>query len=262
MECAGEIEAVGAGVTGWNVGDRVMVLGMNAYAEKMACKPGDLYPMPDGLGFDEAAALPVQGITAHHLLGLQGRFARGERVLVQAAAGGVGTLAVQMAKHMGAAAVVGSAGSEEKRALVRELGADACVDSRDEGFWAKARDAAGGAFDVIIEMTGGSEAYKRDLSVLAPFGRLVVFGAASGDRRGTIEPVGLMGKNQTVTGYYLTPVLARRDLCAPPLAEIARDVVAKKLRVIVGARYPLADAIEAHRAMESRGTQGKIVLVP
>ena len=263
MECAGEIEAVGANVQGWKVGDRVMALAANAYAEKLVCRPADLYPMPEGLGFEEAASLPVQGLTAHHILQLMGRLAPGERVLVHAAAGGVGTLAVQLAKQMGASQIIGAASSEEKRALVKSLGADACVDSRAEDWHAQVKEATGGqGVDVILEMVGGTDNYKKNLSVLAPLGRMVVFGAANGQTKGTVEPVGLMGKNHSIVGYYVTPLLKRRDLCAPPLDELARHSVAGRLKVIVGHRFPLAEAVAAHRAMEARETSGKIVLLP
>ena len=263
MECAGEVIARGEGATDHAVGDRVMALGANAYASLLVCKAADLYPMPDGLGFDEAAALPVQALTAHHVLHLSGRMAKGERVLVHAAAGGVGTLAVQLAKSAGAAQVVATAGSEEKLALARSLGADVAVSYKDDAWPARVKEAtAGKGIDVLLEMLGGTDALRKNLGLLAPFGRMIVFGAASGDTHGQIEPVTLMAKNLTVTGYYLTPLVRRRDLCAPPLAAMAADVAAKRLRVIIGARYPLGDAAEAHRALEERRTTGKIILVP
>jgi NADPH2:quinone reductase len=264
MESAGEVVALGAGTTGVAVGDRVMVLGgMGAYAELLVCKPRDCYPMPPGLSFEAAAALPVQGLTAHHLLDLAGHLRRGERVLVHAAAGGVGTLAVQLAKRMGASTVIGTASSDAKLALVRELGADVVVDYKREDFAQRTREATEGkGADVILEMLGGTETFKRNLSCLASFGRMVVFGAASGDTRGTIEPVGLMGKNHTVTGYYLTPILKYRELCAPPLEALARDVASGALRVVVGRRASLEEAADVHREMEARATVGKLVLVP
>ena len=122
MEAAGEIVAIGAGVTGLAVGDRVMALGMNAYAERMLVRPNECYRMPAGLDFVRAAALPVQGITACHVLTSCGRLAKGERVLVHAAAGGVGSLAVQLAKAFGASKVIATASSEDKRRKVSPSG--------------------------------------------------------------------------------------------------------------------------------------------
>jgi NADPH2:quinone reductase len=263
MEAAGEVVAVGAAGAGFKVGDRVVALGMNAYAELMAAKAATVYAMPDGLDFATAAALPVQAITAHHCLGLAGRMARGEKVLVHAAAGGVGTLAVQLAKRKGAGMVVATASSDGKRAIARELGADVAVDYTQPEWGRAVKEATGGGgVDVILEMLGGAEALKQNLACLAPFGRLVVFGAASGDTKATLEPIALMAKNQSVVGYYLTPILQQRELCAPAFEECAQMAARGELRVVIGKRYPLAEAVEAHRAMEGRGTTGKVVLEP
>ncbi|MFO0559376.1 MAG: zinc-binding dehydrogenase [Polyangiales bacterium] len=261
MEAAGEVEAVGEGVADVRVGDRVMVLGANAYAEKMLARPSQLYPMPDGLDFERAAALPVQGLTAHHCLALMGRLSKGDSVLVHAAAGGVGVFAVQIARAMGAARVFGTASSEEKRAMVRSLGADDAFDYGNGDYATRVREATSGrGVDVLLEMLGGTETYKRNLACMASMGRMIVYGAASGDTRGTFEPIGLMHKNLTIAGYYLTPMLDRAELCRPALDEVARWVVEGRVRVGVE-RFALKDAAEAHRRMESRATTGKLVLV-
>jgi NADPH2:quinone reductase len=263
MEAAGEVVQVGADVIGMQPGDKVMVLAARAYADLMVAKPYDLYPMPVRLGFDEAASLPVQGLTAHHVLGLVGRVAEGETVLVHAGAGGVGTMAIQLAKAMGAGTVVATVGSAEKADLARSLGADMVVNYRTDDFVPAVKMVTDGkGADVILEMLGGAEMMKRNLACLAPFGRMVVFGAASGDTHATVEPIGLMAKNQTVSGYYLTPILRHRELCAPALDEIAAAVVDKSLRVVVGRTYPLSQAAAAHRDMEERRTTGKIILHP
>ncbi len=261
MECAGEVLAVGDGVTEVKPGDRVMCLSANAYAERLVCKPRDLFPMPAGLSFVQAAALPVQALTAHHVLHRCARLATGERVLVHAGAGGVGTLAIQLAKRAGASQVIATVGSADKFDIVRSLGADAVINYRDEAFHTRTRELTGGAgVDVILEMLGGAESYKRNLASLAPLGRMIVFGSASGDTHGTIEPIGLMGKNQSVIGYYLTPLLKHRELCAPALDEVARAVAAGDVRAVIGREFSLRDAAEAQRALESRGTVGKVVL--
>jgi NADPH2:quinone reductase len=132
------------------------------------------------------------------------------------------------------------------------------------GDWSeKVRAATSGhGADVILEMLGGQDALEKNLRCLAPLGRLVVYGAASGDTKARLEPIGLMAKNQAVIGYYLTPLLKRRDLCAPPIAELASLAAAGVLKVVVGAKLPLADAAEAHRRMEARQTTGKVVLLP
>lgn len=252
MEAGGEIEAVGEGVTDLRAGDRVIALASDgAYAESLVTPASLVFRIPNALSFEDAAALPVQGLTALHVLTLCARMKRGERVLVHAAAGGVGSLAVQLAKLGGASQVVGTASSEEKRALVRELGADLAVDYAN---------LQGVKADVILEMLGGTETYKRNLACLAPFGRMVVYGAASGDLRGTIEPVSLMAKNVSVIGYYLTAVLRDRAACEPAMAELCDHVVAGRLRILRGATLPLARAADAHRLLETRSSTGKIVL--
>jgi len=263
MEASGVVTAVGEGVTEFAVGARVMTFGANAYAEQQTARVDMVYPMPDGLGFAEAAALPVQGLTAHHLLHLSGRMRAGERVLVHAAAGGVGLLAVQLARGFGASQVIGVVSSAAKVGEVLAAGAHAVIDSSVEDWAARTKDLTEKAgVDIILEMVGGSETFKRNLSVLAPFGRMIVFGAASGDTKGTIEPVGLMARNHAVIGYYLTPLLRQRALCAGPLAEMCADAVAGKLKVHIGGRAPLSDAVSVLTAIEGRRTIGKLILEP
>jgi NADPH2:quinone reductase len=262
MEAAGEVVAAGAR-SAFRAGQRVMALGMGAYAELMAARDGSVYALPDGIDFATGAALLVQGMTAHHCLGLAGKMAAGERVLVHAAAGGVGTLAVQLARLKGASQVVATASSDAKRALAKELGADVTVDYTLAEWHLAVRAATDGkGVDVILEMVGGAEVYKKNLACLASFGRMVVYGAASGDTKGTIEPIALMNRNQTVTGYYLTPLTGDRALCEPAVTECAELAARGALRVIVGARLPLSEAAQALRLMEGRGSTGKIVLEP
>jgi NADPH2:quinone reductase len=240
-----------------------MALGANAYADYMLVRPQECYRMPADLDFVRAAALPVQGITASHVLGLCGRLAGGERVLVHAAAGGVGTLAVQLAKALGASKIIATASGEDKRALVRELGADLAIDPRASDWVEQVKDATERkGVDVILEMIGGTEHYKKNLACLAPLGRMVVYGAASSDMKGVVEPIALMARNHSVIGYYMTPLLRRRELCAPPLEDLASRVARGEVRVIIGREAKLSEAAEVHRALEARATTGKMILVP
>ncbi|MGZ3418252.1 MAG: quinone oxidoreductase family protein [Polyangiales bacterium] len=251
MEAAGEI--VGTG-------ERVMVFGANSYAERMIARRSHVYPIPEGLDFVRAAALPVQGLTAHHVLSLFGRLAKGETVLVQAAGGGVGTLAIQIARSMGAQ-VIGLA-SPSKLELVKKLGAEA-IDATSNDWVQQVKQLTNNrGVDVLLEMTGGTEQYKRNLAVLAPLGRMVVYGGASGDMRGTIEPVGLLNKNNTVSGYYMPGLLKNRELCAPALDDLAHRVISADVQIVIGGTLPLTDAAQVHRDMEARKTQGKMILVP
>jgi len=262
LECAGEVVVVGEGVSLFGTGDRVLVYSRRgAYAERIAAPAALVYPIPPDLSYEDAASVGVQGLTAMHLLGLAGRLTDGQSVLVHAAAGGVGSLAVQLARRRGCR-VVGTAGSDAKRDLARELGADQVVPSRSTDFALGVLGAAPGGVDLVLEMVGGSRAYEENLSCLAPFGRMIVYGAAGGDVSGTVRAVRLMSKSLSVAGYSLTHALHDRSLCEGPLQELFGLVARKALRVVRHATWPLGDAARAHADLEARQSVGKIVLVP
>jgi NADPH2:quinone reductase len=230
------------------------------YAEKALVHPAAMFPLPDGVEDGQALALLVQGLTAWHLLRTSTRMQPGESVVVHAAAGGVGTLAVQLAKRWGAGRVIGVASSEEKRALATELGADATVDPAADDLAAAIMDANGGQrVDVVLEMNGGP-VFDASLAALGTLGRLVAFGMASKEPPAPIDPAVLMRRSQTVVGFWLVHLLSRPDLLHGPMAELLGLVEAGELRAIVGGRYPLRDARLAHEALRSRGTTGKLVL--
>ena len=262
-EAAGTVSAIGSGVENVSVGDRVVtLLGTDGYAGYAVAAAEALIPIPDGLDFDTAAAIPLQGLTAYHILKTSGAMQPGESVVVHAAAGGVGTLAVQMAKLMEAGTVIATASTGEKLDLVRSLGADVLVNYAEEDWPDRVKEATGGrGADVILEMVGGDEFLQNNLRCLAAWGRMVVFGAASGER-GTIVPVDLMRKNHSVVGFFLPQVMSRPDLYLPSLQEMLGWIQSGELKITVGARYPLQDAAEAHADLEGRRTTGKIVLNP
>lgn len=262
-EVAGTVAEVGGGESdGASVGDRVVALvRAGGYAEYAVAPAGALIPLPEGLGFDEAAAVPLQGLTAYHALKTMGRLQEGEGVLVHAAAGGVGTLAVQMAKLMGAGTVIATASSGDKLDLAGSLGADVPINYAEEDWPERVREATGGrGVDVILEMVGG-DFVKQGLSCLAGFGRMVVFGAASGEMS-SVVPQGLMLKNHTVSGFYLPGIVGRPDLLGPSLQEILGWLAEGRLKLTIGGRYPLERAADAHADLEGRKTTGKLVLVP
>jgi NADPH2:quinone reductase len=218
-------------------------------------------PLPEGLGFDEAAAIPLQGLTAYHCIKTSGALQPGESVLVHAAAGGVGTLAIQMAKLLGAGTVIATASSSEKLDLAKSLGADVLIDYTKDGWVEKVREATGGkGADVILEMVGG-DFLTQNLKCLAIFGRMVVFGAASGER-GTIVPVDLMKRCHAVVGFYLPQIMSRPALLGPSLKEILGWISTGEVKLTIGATYPLEKAAEAHADLEGRRTTGKLVLNP
>jgi len=230
------------------------------YAEQALAHPATIFELPDEVDDGQALALLVQGLTAWHLLRTCATVQSGESVVVHAAAGGVGTMAVQLAKQFGAGRVIGMASSEEKRALVTDLGADAVVDSGAEDLTEALIEANGGTrVDVVLEMTGGA-VFDASLAALGRLGRLVTFGMASGEPPTPIEPAALMARSQTVSGFWLVHFLARPDLLRGPMAELLDLVRSGELRAIIGGRYPLADARSAHEALRSRRTTGKLLL--
>jgi NADPH:quinone reductase len=263
-EVSGVVAEVGAGVEGVSEGDRVAaLLGDGGYAEYAVVPAASLLALPEGVGFDEASAIPLQGLTAYHVLKTTGRLAEGETVLVHAAAGGVGYLAVQMAQLLGAGTVVATASTDEKLQVARNLGADVLVNYTEDDWPEKVREATGGrGADVILEMVGG-EFPKKNLRCLAPFGRMVVYGAASGESA-EVPTFDLMRRQQTVSGFWLARLMApeTQRMLGQSLAEIFAWISSGKLEILVGATYPLAEAARAHADLEGRRTTGKLVLNP
>lgn len=261
-EVAGTVAEVGSGVENVSVGDRVVNLGDDGgYAEYAVAPASGVIPIPEGLDFDEAAAIPLQGLTAYHLMKTTGRMGEGESIVVHAAAGGVGSLAVQMAKLMGAGNVIATASNNEKLNMAKDLGADVLIDYTEDDWPETVKAATGGkGADVILEMVGG-DFPEKNLSCLAPFGRMVVFGSASGEP----SSVGLfhvMRKQQTISGFFLPWILADQKLLASSMREILGWLSSGDLKLNVGGRYPLEKAAEAHADLEGRKTTGKLVLNP
>jgi NADPH:quinone reductase len=261
-EVAGVVAGVGEGVDAVSEGDRVVtLLGAGGYAEYAVAPARNLIPLPDGLDFDHAAAIPLQGLTAYHVIKTSGAMKPGESVLVHAAAGGVGTLSVQMAKLLGAGKVIATASSDEKLELARSLGADVLIDYTEDDWPERVREATeGNGADVILEMVGG-DFLEKNLKCLNVFGRMVVFGAASGERR-SIVPVALMKKCHAVVGFYLPQIMSRPDLFVPSLRETLGWISTGELKLTIGATYPLERAAEAHADLEGRKTTGKLLLNP
>jgi NADPH2:quinone reductase len=259
-EFAGTVAALGPGVTTPAVGTRVASVGEGAYAEYAIAQAGSLIPIPPNLDFVHAAAFPVQAITAYQLLRESAHLQPGESVLVHAAAGGVGTLAVQLAKLMGAGTVVGTASNPEKLALVRRLGADVAINYTEPDWVEQVKQATSGkGTDIILEMIGGSIS-EQSLQCLAPFGRMVIFGATSG-QIAQFTGIQLMYKNQSIIGYWLTSRLQHPDRIATAALELMQYLASGKLEIVVGQTYPLAEAEQAHRAIADRQTMGKVVLL-
>lgn len=267
VEIAGTIAALGDGVTTLSVGDRVAaalyVAGVQSggYAEQVAISADVVVRLPEEISFATATALQVQGLTALHLL--RSHPASGRNVLISAAAGGVGSLLVQLAKRGGAKRVIAMASSAEKLVLAQELGADAGVDYTRPDWPEQVRAATDGAGPDLIFDASGGDIPARCLALLAPFGRLVLYGPLSlSDFRPETEALkALIFGNRSIAGFSLLPHLAPERL-AGELAELFVLTVSGELRLLPGASYPLAEAGAAHAALESRRSAGKLVLLP
>jgi NADPH:quinone reductase len=243
-------------------GRRVVALLQGGYAEKAVAWPAAMWEVPDGVSDAQALALVLQGATAWHLLRTSAQLRPGESVVVHAAAGGVGTLAVQLAKRFGAGRVIGVASSPEKCELAARLGADAVVENGTEDLTGALREANGGArVDVVLEMVGG-RVFEQSFDALAPFGRLVHFGQAAREGARKVDPGVLMSTSRGVIGFWLVHCLREPRMMHEAMADMFTAVLAGELEPVVGGSYPLADARRAHEDLRSRRTTGKLVLTP
>jgi NADPH2:quinone reductase len=252
----------GAEISGQtNDGRRVAVLlGSGGYAEKVAVPQAQMIELPPQVDYGQAAGGLLQGLTALALVHRCARIEPGETIVVEAAAGGTGTLAVQLAKRAGAR-VIGLASSEEKRELVQGLGAEATVDSRSENLGEAIREANDGKrVDAVLHMSGG-EAFDEEMDILAPLGRMVVFGIASREQR-QISTASLLRGSKSVIGFWLAHLLARPDLLGPMIQDLFAAIAAKELTVTIGEVYPLSEAARAHEDLIARRTSGKLLLDP
>jgi NADPH2:quinone reductase len=239
----------------------VAMLRSGGYAEYAAAPEAGTFELPDGVDDGQALALLVQGLTAWHLFRTSAKLAKGESVVVISGAGGVGHLAVQLAKPFGAGRVIATASSEEKRAMTLELGADAAVDPGEEDLTAALRKANGGEkVDVVLEMSGG-RVFDGCLDALAPFGRLVTYGIASREQN-EVQTGRLMRRSQSVVGFWLVHCLGRRDMTEEPLRDLFERVARGELRPQVGETYPMSEVRRAHEDLQSRRTSGKLLLDP
>jgi NADPH:quinone reductase len=259
-------EVVGIAHGGAHDGQRVVALlgGGGGYAEQAVAPDTVTFPVPDEIPDAAALALVLQGTTAWHLLRTSTRLEPGESVVVPAAAGGVGSIAVQLARQWGAGRVIATASSAEKRELALSLGAHAAVDVSATATAEEVRDLLrdaneGRPVDVVLEMTGG-HVFDGSLAALAPLGRLVCYGLVSRVPPTPVSPVGLMASSRTVAGFWLVHAVQARNGLQPAMDELLSLTRAGRLRPVVGGTYPLESAREAHEALLRRGTTGKLVL--
>lgn len=245
-----------------DTGERVVALtGTGGYAEHAVAPLDRVFPIPDALDDGTALAMIVQGTTAWHLYRTAGRVAPGESVVVHAAAGGVGSLAVQLGHALGAGRVIATASSDRKRALALELGADAAVDPAADGLTERLIEAnEGRAVDVVFEMSGG-EVFDASYRALASFGRVVAYGIATNEQN-RVTTGSLLRHSRAVVGFYLFHCLERAGMFADALADLFARAARGELRAVVGRTYPLAQAAQAQIDLRERRSTGKLLLDP
>ncbi|MDJ0344115.1 zinc-binding dehydrogenase [Streptomyces sp. H10-C2] len=257
---------LGSEVVGRRQSDGRRVLGLTVrgggYAQCALAPRGTTFEVPDGIDDDTALALGVQGNTAWHLLHTCARIQPGESVVIFAAAGGVGTVAIQLARLAGAGRIIAAASTPAKRQLTLDLGADAAIDSAGPGHLTAQLIAANGGrkVDIVLEMTG-STSTKAALDALAPFGRLVAFGYASG-KTATLNTLDIMVGSRSVIGFVLPQIYPIRGMLAHSMNELSNAVLSGALTPCVGGTYPLSEVQHAHTYLETRRTTGKLLLDP
>jgi len=243
-------------------GSRVLALASSGgYCQKTLVSPRTVIPLPEQVSDGQALAMMVQGSTAYLILKEMAHVKAGESVVVHAGAGGVGSVAIQLAKEWGAF-VIAVTSSDEKKKLCKELGADAVVDANEADLKSALLAANNNKpVDIVLEMVGG-KTFDQSLAALAPFGRLVFYGMASRTAPENIAPGMLMPKSQSIIGFWLVNALAKRELMQEVFMDLFTMIISGKLKPVVGATYPLSEAQQAHRDMLARKTVGKIVLDP
>lgn len=262
FEAAGIVVELGSQVKGVNVGDSVAaIVSSGGYADYATADAGALIPVPKGISFAEASSIPVQGLSAYALLKFAAKPRSHETVLVQAAAGGVGLYLVQLAKIMGAKQVIALASSKEKLDLVRSLGADTAVDYSEKTWPDQVRAATGGkGVDVVLEAASG-EVGDESFKLVAPFGRVVFFGARNIHDTISSEKIQqLIYKNQTLIGFNV-PTLGAEKIaeCVPELLKLISQ---GRIKLFANTTFPLVEVKKAFEAVSNRQTIGKVVLTP
>jgi NADPH2:quinone reductase len=261
MEAAGVIEAVGDGVTDLKPGMRVAAFTVKSYAEYCQAPAPMVIPLPDAVSFEHGAAFPIQVMTAYHMLHTADSTGPGKTVLVHAAAGGVGIVAVQLAKAAGAR-VLGTVGSDAKVQLVKDHGADAVINYETQKFADEVlRLTDGRGVDLILDAVG-KPTFEEGLRCLAPFGHLILFGRAGGPTD-PLNVATLSAKSQKVSGFMVPTITRNFPEKTRESAERCFALMRTgRLKLHIGKTFPLAQAADAHRHLESRQSTGKLILLP
>ncbi|MEV8532177.1 NAD(P)H-quinone oxidoreductase [Streptomyces sp. NPDC051211] len=262
LECSGRIAALGPGVSGWSVGDEVCaLLAGGGYAEQVAVPAGQVLPVPDGVDLTDAAALPEVVATVWSNVFMVAHLRPGETLLVHGGASGIGTMAIQLGKAVGARVAV-TAGGPEKLARCKELGADILIDYREQDFVAELREATDGAgADVILDIMG-AKYLARNVDALAVNGRLAVIGLQGGVKA-ELNLGALLSKRAAVmaTSLRARPLDEKAAIVAAVREHVWPLIGSGRVRPVVHGRFPLAEAAEAHRVLESGSHTGKLLLI-
>jgi NADPH2:quinone reductase len=262
-EAAGVIEAVGPGVEGLAVGQRVAYAGgqMGSYAEERIMNAGVLVPMPDGIDDETAAAMMLMGMTAHMLLVKCYPVSTGDTILVHAAAGGVGTILCQWAKHLGAT-VIGTVGSDAKAEIAKAHGCDHAINYSAENFAERVAEITDGAGVPVVYDSVGKDTFEASLDCASNFGYVISFGNASGPAP-AVEPLTLMAKGSLFLGRpTLMNYTADHALRLEAARALFEAVEGGAVKIEIGQTFPLAETAKAHAALEGRATTGSTVLLP
>ena len=262
QEAAGVVSSIGGEVRNVRPGDRVAYTGiLGSYAEYATVSADRLVKIPDQLDFAQAAACMLQGMTAHYLTHSTYPIKQGETVLIHAAAGGVGLLLVQMAKHLGAR-VIGTAGSKEKADLAREAGAEEVIIYTEQDFEHETRRLTNDTGVHVVYDGVGKSTFEKDLNVMRPRGYVVLFGGASG----AVPPFDLIKLSQKGSLFVTRPSLhhyiSTREELERRSGDVMQMIISGDLKLRIHKTYPLAEAQQAHRDLEGRNTTGKLLLVP
>lgn len=276
-EAAGVIDALGPGATGRAVGDRVAVLTrFGGHADTVCAPVQNTFPLPDDMGFEEAAAIPVNYLTAYHMLFRVGHLSPGETVLVHMAAGGVGVAAIQLCRTVPGVRILGTA-SAGKHGFLREIGCDEPIDYRTVDYEAEVRRLTGGqGVDLVLDALGGYD-WRKGYRLLTPVGRLIAFGfanALTGQRRNLLKllwqgarmpwfsPIGLMQDNRTVAGVNMGHMWHMIDMLTEEMNALLEHWRKGEIRAKVDSVIPFDRVADAHQRIEGRQNVGKVVLVP
>jgi NADPH2:quinone reductase len=261
-EGAGEVTAVGPGVTDIKVGDRVgYVAGLGSYATERILPADRAVKLPDSISYEQAAAMMLKGLTVQYLLRRTYRVAKGDNVLIHAAAGGVGLIACQWAKHLGAN-VIGTVGSREKGELAKKNGAHHVILYRDEDFVARVKEITGGKLCEVVYDGIGKATFPASLDCIKPLGMFVSYGSASGQIDAFNINILQTKGSLFATRPTLNTYAAKREDLLKMADELFQVVASGAVKILVNQKYQLKDAQKAHRDLEGRATTGSTILVP